>query len=134
MASLHGQKTAWPIPAEKARGLRNPINDRITSPRLCAATEIRCRFLTFSKPLSHLVIWLRGDHMMTNTWNAVEMVAHHRVTQNYNPHHVGQKLLSLPNEFSPMFVVCPGQQMLPTQISPPHTVVDAVYDLKLPIR
>ena len=57
---------------------------------------------------------LSGESRLRVVKAAMKMIAHHRIAQDIDSH-PGQKLHALPDEFSPMFIIDPGERFASTK-------------------
>jgi hypothetical protein len=64
----------------------------------------------------------------------MKMVARDFVAKNFDPHDPRQTPHPLPNEFPSMFVVRPGERILPAEISSSHTSIDAMHHMNFTLR
>jgi hypothetical protein len=64
----------------------------------------------------------------------VKVVTHDRIAEHLDTHDSREKFQPIANQFAAMVRFFPGEFIFPAKKRSPHTSIDAMHDLNLPIR
>ena len=71
---------------------------------------------------------------MSVSKDRVKVVTHDRIAEHLDTHDSREKFQPIANQFAAMVRFFPGEFIFPAKKRSPHTSIDAMHDLNLPIR